>query len=103
MTSMKTSLKSSRNSVSFQTILQLSKVSQLLIRREFLLELKRGGRARVQTEMGEFSVLPFPSSKKEKLKIWSFHVPVMQGGKEIYKKGLMHAQSCFLLTKAIAF
>ena len=103
MTLMKTSLKSSRDSASFQTISQLSKVAQLLNRREFVLELKRGGCAQVQTEMGEFIVLPFPSSKQEKLKMWSFHVAVVQGGKEIYKKGLMHAQSCFLHTKAIAF
>ena len=58
MTLMKTSLKSSRDSASFQTISQLSKVAQLLNRREFVLELKRGGRAQVQTEMGEFIVLP---------------------------------------------
>ena len=37
-----------------------------------MLELKRGGRARVRTEMAEFIALPFLSSKK--LKIWSFHV-----------------------------
>ena len=34
-----------------------------------MLELKRGGRARVQTEMGEFIVLPFPSSKTKNLLI----------------------------------
>ena len=37
-----------------------------------MLELKRGGRARVRTEMAEFIALPFLSSKK--LKIWPFHV-----------------------------
>ena len=37
-----------------------------------MLELKRGGRARVRTEMAEFIALPFLPSKK--LKIWSFHV-----------------------------
>ena len=42
-----------------------------------MLELKRGVRTRVQTEMVEFIALPFPSSKK--LKIWSFHVVVVQG------------------------
>ena len=42
-----------------------------------MLELKRGGRTRVQTEMLEFIALPFPSSKK--LKTWSFHVVVAQG------------------------
>ena len=30
-----------------------------------MLELKRGGRTRVQTEMVEFIALPFPSSKKK--------------------------------------
>ena len=42
----------------------LSLVAQLLKRREFVLELKRGVRARVQTEIIEFMALPFPSSKK---------------------------------------
>ena len=42
-----------------------------------MLELKRGGRTRVQTEMVEFIALPFPSSKQ--LKIWPFHVVVVQG------------------------
>ena len=82
---MKTSLKSSIDSASFQTIAQLSKVAQLLNRREFVLEMKRGGRAQVQTEMGEFIVLPFPSSKK-KIKIWSFHVLVVQGGQRNIQK-----------------
>ena len=31
-----------------------------------MLELKRGGRARVQTEMVQFIALPFPSSKNLK-------------------------------------
>ena len=56
-------------------------------RREFGLELKRGGRARVQTEMGEFIASPFPYSSKPKM--WSFHVVVVQGQQ-------MHMQSsCF--------
>ena len=38
--------------------------------------LKRGGRSLVHTEMVKFISLPFPSSKK--LKIWSFHVIVVQ-------------------------
>ena len=42
-----------------------------------MLELKRGGRTRVQTETVEFNALPFPSSKT--LKIWPFHVVVVQG------------------------
>ena len=50
-----------------------------------MLELKRGGRARVQTETVEFIALPFPSSKK--LKNWLFHVVVVgRDGKEMYKK-----------------
>ena len=36
-----------------------------------MLELKRGVRAPVQTEMDEIIALPFTSSKI--LKIWSFH------------------------------
>ena len=63
MTLMKTSLKSSRDSAFFQTISQLSKVAQLLNRREFVLELKRGGRAQVQTEMGEF-IVPVLKTRK---------------------------------------
>ena len=59
---------------------------------EFMLELKRGGRARVQTEVLEFIALPFPSSKK--LKIWSFHVVIVQGRQRYVQKGVMHVQSC---------
>ena len=52
------------DSVSFQTISRFSEVVLLLKRRGFRLELKRGGSARVQTEMVEFIALPFSSSKK---------------------------------------
>ena len=48
-----------------------------------MLELNRGGRAAVQTEMVEFIASTFPSPKK--LKIWSFHVVVVRDGKEVYK------------------
>ena len=51
------------DSASFQTISRLSQVAQLIKRREFRLEMRRGDRARVQTEMVEFIALPFPSSK----------------------------------------
>ena len=51
--------------------------TQLLKRREFWLELKRRDRAWVLTEMVEFIALQFPFPSK--LKIWSFHVLVMQG------------------------
>ena len=50
-----------------------------------MLELKRGGHARVQTEMVEFIALPYPSSNK-KLKIWSFHVVVVQGRRRNVEK-----------------
>ena len=40
------------------------------------MELKRGERAQVRTEMVEFIALPFPFPSK--LKIWAFHVVVVQ-------------------------
>ena len=52
------------DSASFQTISRLFQVAQLLKRREFKLQLKKGGRTRVQTEMVEFIALPFPCWKK---------------------------------------
>ena len=48
------------------------------------MELKRGGSARVQTEIVEFIALPFSSSKK--LKIWSFHVVVEQRWQRVVQK-----------------
>ena len=57
------------DSASFQTISRFSEV--VLLWRGFRLELKRGGSARVQTEMVEFIALPFSSSKK-KLKFGHF-------------------------------
>ena len=66
---------------------RLSQFPLLPKRREFWLELKRGDHARVQTEMVEFIAIPFPFSSE--LKIWSFHVVVVQGAgtaKETYKK-----------------
>ena len=62
---------------SFSTFSRLSQFALLLIRREFWLELTRGDRARDQTEMVEFIALSFPYSSN--LKIWSFHVVVVQG------------------------
>ena len=53
---------------------RLSQFALLLKRSEFCLEMKKGDRARVQTEMVEFIAVPFPFSSK--LKIWSFHVVV---------------------------
>ena len=48
------------------------------------MELKRGDRLRVQTEIVEFIALPFPFSGK--LKIWSLHVPVSSSCAETAKK-----------------
>ena len=47
---------------SFQSISRFNQVAQLLKRREFMLELKRGERARVQTEMVKFIALSIPFS-----------------------------------------
>ena len=88
---MKTSLKD-RLRASFQTFSRLSQFALLLKRREFWLELKRGGRARVQTEMVEFIALSFPYSSK--LKVWSFHIVVVQGQQRNVQKSVMHVQSC---------
>ena len=70
----------------------LSLVAQLLIRREFVLELKRGVRAEVQTEMVEFNSLPFLSSKN--LKSRHFHVVAVQGRQRNLPKGVMQVQNC---------
>ena len=51
--------------------------TQLVKRRELGLELKRRDRTRVLTEMVQFIALPSPFPSK--LKIWSFHVVIMQG------------------------
>ena len=59
-----------------------------------MLELKRGGRARVRTDTLEFIALPFPSSKKRK--IWSFHFVVVQGQqRNVQKKRDAHAKLLF--------
>ena len=59
-----------------------------------MLELMRGGQPRVWTEMVEFIALPFLSSKK--IKIWSFHVVVVQGRRiNVQKKRDAHAKLLF--------
>ena len=75
--------------------LPLPQFTLLLKRREFWLELNRGDRALVRTEMVEFIAWPFPFSSK--LKIWSFHVvKLSRESKEMYKKRVMHVKSsCF--------
>ena len=71
----------------------LSQVAQLLKKkRAFTLEMKRGDRHRIQTEMMEYIGLPFPYS--DKLKIWSFHVVVAQGQQRNEQKSVLHVQSC---------
>ena len=60
-----------------------------------MLELKRRDEARVQTHhMVEFVALS-SRPQKEKLKIWSFHVVVVQGRPGNVQKNVMHEQSCF--------
>ena len=81
------------DSASFQTILQLSQFAKLLKRREFMLELKRGGHARVQTKMVELIALLFQSSKK--LNIWSFHIVVVQGWQKNVQKNIITCRCCF--------
>ena len=59
------------------------------------MELKREDRARILTEMVEFIASPFPFSSK--LKIWSFHVVVVQGEERNIQKSVMKEQSrCFV-------
>ena len=59
---------------------------------EVRLELKREDRIWVQREMVEFVVLPFPFSSQ--LKIWSFHIRVVQWWQRNVQISVMHAQSC---------
>ena len=71
-----------------------------------MLELKRGGRNRVQTEMVEFIALPFQSSKNF-IFVWSFHVVVVQScrdSKEMHKKKRdAGTELLFCKSKPIAF
>jgi len=62
-----------------------------------MLELKSEDRGRVKTNMVEFIALPFSSSTiiLSKLKIWSFHVVIVQGRQRNVQKSVMHVQSCF--------
>ena len=57
-----------------------------------MLELKRGGPARVQTKMLKFIALLFDFSGK--LKIRSFHVVVVQERQRKVQKSVMHVQGC---------
>lgn len=81
--------------VTFETFLPLCQVTQLLESWEVRLELKREYRIWVQREMVEFVVLPFPFSSQ--LKIWSFHIRVVQWWQRNVQKSLMDMQSCCFL------
>ena len=60
------------------------------------------GRALVQTEIADkFIALQFPFSSK--LKIWSFHVVVVQGLQRNVQISVMHVQSCCFAHKPIDF
>ena len=66
------------------------------------MELKRRDRAQVLTELVEFIGLPFPFPKK--LKIWSFHVVVMQGlQRNVQKKRDARAKLLFCLLNLLLF
>ena len=56
---------------------------------------------RVLTEMVEFIALPSPFSSK--LKIWSFHVVIMQRLQRNVQKSVMHVQSCCFAHKFHCF
>ena len=58
-----------------------------------MLDLKTGDCARVQREIVKYIAFPFLFSSK--LKIWSFHVVVVQGQQGNVQKSVMHVQSCF--------
>ena len=68
-----------------------------------MLELKRGGRTRVQTEMVEFIALLFQSSKSFQF-VWSFHVVVVrEQQRNVQKKRDARAEVLFCKSKPIAF
>ena len=87
---------------SFHFFSRLFQGAQLLKRREFGLELKGRDHAQVLTEMVEFIGLPFPFPSK--LKIWSFHVVVMQGlQRNVQKKRDARAKLLFCLLNLLLF
>ena len=70
-------------------------------KRGFWLELKWGERAQVRTEMVEFIALPFQFPSK--LKIWSFHVVVVQWRQRNVQKSVMPVQSCCFAHQTYCF
>ena len=85
-TSMKTSLKNRLRILSLFS--RLFQGTQLLKRREFGLELKRRDRAQVLTGIVQFIGLPFPFPN------WVISRRSYADCKEMYKKSVMHVQSC---------
>ena len=61
-----------------------------------MLEMKRGGRTRVQTETVEFIALPFSSSKKKKNVKFGHYTSkwFMDERQRNAHKSVMHVQSC---------
>ena len=86
---------------SFKIFPPLYQVTQSLERRKVRLELKRGDRIRVQREEVKFIALPFPFSSP--LKIWSFHIVVVQGQQRMYKKAWCTCRVVVLLIKFSPF
>ena len=97
---MKTPLKI--DSESLETFSPLYEATQLLESRKVKLELKRGNRSWVLREILKFIALLFPFSSQ--LKIWSFHVVVLQRRLWNLQKAVMHVQSCcFPLINLLSF
>ena len=96
---MKTSLKNKLRILSlfFAIILKV----QLFKRGEFGLELERRDRGLVQTQVVEFIALPFPFPNK--LKIWSFHVVVVQGLQRNVQENVMEVGIADLFTVNFVF
>ena len=88
------------NSASYQTISRLSQIPVTKTKAIYVGAEKRGPPPSSDRD-GRIYRLPFPSSKK--LKIWLFHVVVVQrDGKEMYKKAWCPWR-VVLLTKPIGF
>ena len=74
---------------------------QLLKRVEFGLELERRDCGLVQTQVVEFIALPFPFPNK--LKIWSFHVVVVQGQQRNVQESVMQVGIADLFAVSFVF
>ena len=83
---------------SFETFSSLYQVTQLLEMSEVRLEPKREDSVRVQREIYRLAV-PFSNQ----LKIWSFHVVIVQGRQRNVQKSMMHVLSFVFLIKPVGF